>query len=55
MPHKVVVVALETACVERKMDLRAFSGVRLDEQDNEVFYGYDPASTPLQRVLEITQ
>src|SRR5829696_5240633 len=37
MPHKVVllsVVALWIACMERKMDRRAFSAVRLDEQVN---------------------
>jgi hypothetical protein len=57
------------------MDRRAFSVVRLDEQDNaekrywrskspherlqaieetrQMIYGYDPASTRLQRVLEV--
>jgi hypothetical protein len=61
--------------MERKMDRRALSVVRLDEQDNEekrywrgkspherlqaveetrqMIYGYDPASTRLQRVLEV--
>jgi hypothetical protein len=59
------------------MDRRAFSVVRLDEQDNaekrywrskspherlqaveetrQMIYGYDPASTRLQRVLEVAQ
>jgi hypothetical protein len=63
--------------MERKMDRRAFSVVRLDEQDNaekrywrskspherlqaveetrQMIYGYDPASTRLQRVLEVAQ
>jgi hypothetical protein len=63
--------------MERKMDRRALSVVRLDEQDNaekrywrgkspherlqaveetrQMIYGYDPASTRLQRVLEVAQ
>jgi hypothetical protein len=63
--------------MERKMDRRAFSVVRLDEQDNaekkywrgkspherlqaveetrQMIYCYDPASTRLQRVLEVAQ
>jgi len=63
--------------MERKMDRRAISVVRLDEQDDhdkrywrgkspherfqaveetrQMIYGYDPASTRLQRVLEVAR